>query len=61
MAAMVISLEVACVDNAIPLEYLIFKVALEEPEVRSTDPNIQIQNHCTNNELYFGMQRHREN
>jgi hypothetical protein len=30
-------------------------VALEEPEIRSTDPNIPIENNCTDDELQFGM------
>jgi hypothetical protein len=30
-------------------------VALEEPEIGSTDPNILIDNNCTDDELHFGM------
>jgi len=30
-------------------------VALEEPEIGSTDPNIPIDNNCTDDELHFGM------
>jgi len=53
--AIVISMEAACVDNAILHVYLTSKVALEEPEIRSTDPNIPIDNNCMNDELHFGM------
>jgi hypothetical protein len=28
---------------------------LEEPEIGSTDPNIPIDNNCTDDELHFGM------
>jgi hypothetical protein len=42
--AMVISVEAVRVDNAILLDYLASKVALEEPEIRSTDPSIPIDN-----------------
>jgi hypothetical protein len=51
----VISVEAARVDNAIILDYLASEVALEEPEIVSTDPNILIHNNCTNDELHFGM------
>jgi hypothetical protein len=40
----VISVEAARVDNAILLDYLASEVAYEEPEIRSTDPNIPIDN-----------------
>jgi hypothetical protein len=53
--AVVISVEAACVDNDILLEYLASEVALEEPEIGSTDPNIPIDNNCTDDELHFGM------
>jgi len=55
MPAMVISVEAARVDNAILLDYLTSKVALEKPEIRSTDQNIPIDNNCTDDELHFGM------
>jgi hypothetical protein len=42
--AVVISVEAACVDDAILLAYLTSEVALEDPEIRSTDPNIPIDN-----------------
>jgi hypothetical protein len=51
----VISVEAAHVDNAILLDYLASEVALEEPEIRSTDPNIPIDNNCMDDELHFGM------
>jgi len=53
--AVVISTEAASVDNAIRLDYLISEVALEEPEIGSTDPNIPIDNNCTDDELHFWM------
>jgi len=53
--AMVISVEAARVDNAILLDYLASEVALEEPEIGSTDPNIPIDNNCADDELHFGM------
>jgi len=52
---MVISTEAGSVDNAILLDYLTSKVALEEPEIGSTDPNIPIDNNCTDDELHFRM------
>jgi hypothetical protein len=51
----VISVEPARVDNAILLSYLASEVALEEPEIGSTDPNIPIDNNCMDDELHFGM------
>jgi hypothetical protein len=53
--AMVISVEAARVDNPILLDNLASEVALEEPEIGSTDPNIPIDNNCTDDELHFGM------
>jgi len=53
--AMVISVEAALVGNAILLDYLTSEVALEKPEIGSTDPNIPIDNNCGDNELHFGM------
>jgi len=53
--AVVISVEVARVDNAILLDYLTSEVALEEPEIGSTDSNIPFDNNCTDDELHFGM------
>jgi len=55
MPTKVISTEAARVDNAILLDYLTSKVALEEPVFRSTDPNIPIDNNCTDDALHFGM------
>jgi hypothetical protein len=52
--ATVISTEAPCVDNAIFLHYFTFDVALEDPEIGSTDRNIPIHNNCTDNELDFG-------
>jgi len=53
--AMAISVEAVRVDNAILLQYLTSEVALGEPEIRSTDPNIQIDKNCRDDELHFGM------
>jgi len=53
--AVVSSMEAARVDNAILLDYLTSEVAHEEPEIGSTDPNIPIENNCTDDELHFGM------
>ena len=44
------STNAVCVDNAIFLGYLTSEVALEEPEIRSIDPNIPINNNCTYDE-----------
>jgi hypothetical protein len=51
----VISVEVVRVDNDILLHHLASEVVLEEPEIASTDPNIPIDNNCTNGKLCFGM------
>jgi hypothetical protein len=53
--AVVISVEAACVDNAILVDYFASEVALEEPEIGSTDPSIPIDNNWTDDELHFGM------
>jgi hypothetical protein len=53
--AVVISVEAARVDNAILLDYLASEVALEDPEIGSTNPNIPIDNNCMDDELHFGM------
>ena len=53
--AVVISVDAAPVDNALHLDYLTSEVALEEPEIGSTDPNNTIDNNCMNDELHFGM------
>jgi len=55
MPAVVISMEAALVDNAILLDYLTTEVTLEEPEIGSTDPNILIDNNCTDDNLHLGM------
>jgi len=52
--AVAISVEGVRVDNAILLDYLTSEVALEEPEIGSTDPNIPIDHNCMDNELHFG-------
>jgi hypothetical protein len=54
-AAVVISTESALVDNAIHLDYVTSKVAIGEREIGSTDPNITIDNNCTDDKLHFRM------
>ena len=44
--SVVISTDSAHVDNALLLQYMTSEVALEEPEIRSTDRNIPIDNNC---------------
>jgi len=53
--AKVISVEAASFDNAILLDHLTSKVALEEPEIGSTHSNIPIDNNCMDDKLHFGM------
>jgi len=48
-------MEAARVDNVILLDYFASEVALEEPEIWSTNPNIPIDNNCTDDELHFGL------
>jgi hypothetical protein len=50
--AVVTSVEAARDDNAILLDCLTSEVALEKPEIGSTDPNIPIDNNCTDKELH---------
>ena len=53
--AVVISVDAARVDNAILLDYLTSKVALEEPEIGNTDPNIPIYKNSTDGEMHLRM------
>jgi hypothetical protein len=53
--AVVFTVEAACVDNTMLLDYLTSDVMLEEPEIRSTDPNLPIGNNCTDDKLHCGM------
>jgi hypothetical protein len=53
--AVVISVEAALVHNAILLDYLTSEVVLEEPEIRSPDSHIPIDNNCMDDELHFWM------
>jgi len=57
MPAVVINMEAALVDNAILLDYSTSKVALEEPKIGSTDPNIATNNNCTDDKLHLEMPR----
>jgi hypothetical protein len=54
---MVIITEEASVDNAILTDYLTFEVALEEPQIKSTDPIIPMDNNCTDDQMHFGIER----
>jgi len=49
------SVQAAHDDNAIFHDYLTSEVALEEPEVGSTHPNIPIDNNYNNEKFHFGM------
>jgi len=60
MPAEVISKEAARIDNGILLDYLTSAVALKEPEIGSTEPNIPIDNNCMDDELHFGIPGGRE-
>jgi hypothetical protein len=51
----VIGVEAVRVDNGILLDYLASEVAVEEPEIGSTDPNISIDNNCMDDEIHIGM------
>jgi hypothetical protein len=51
----VIGVEAVRVDNGILLDYLASEVAVEEPEIGSTDPNISIDNNCMDDEFHIGM------
>jgi len=53
--AVVISTEAASGGYAILLDYLTSEVALEEPVIGSTYPNITIDNNCTDDEHHFRM------
>jgi hypothetical protein len=55
--AVVFSVEAVRVDNAILLDLFASKVGIEESEIGSTDPNIPIENDCTDDKLHFGMPR----
>jgi hypothetical protein len=55
MPAVVTSVEVTGVNNAILLNYLASEVALEKPAIGDTDATILIDNNCTADKLYFGM------
>jgi len=53
--AVIICMEATRVDNAIHPDYLTSEMALEKPEIRSTDPTIPIHNNCTDDELHFSI------
>jgi len=52
--AVVISMEVVHVDNAVLPDYLTLEVALEEPQIGSPDTNILIENNCKDDKLHSG-------
>jgi len=51
----VISVEAARVDSAILHDHSTSEVALEEPEIGSTDPIIPMDTNCTDDQFHFGM------
>jgi len=53
--AVVVSVEAPRVDNGILLQYMTSEVALEEPEIGTTDRNLLIDNNYSDDELHFGM------
>jgi hypothetical protein len=55
MPGEVFSTEAEPVKNAIHLDYVTAEVVFEDPEIRSNDPNIPIDNHCTDDELHYDM------
>jgi hypothetical protein len=55
MRTELISVKAAHVDNAILLDYLASEVALEEPGIGRTNPNIPIDNNRTVHELHLRM------
>jgi len=55
MPAESISTDAACIANPNLLDYLTSEVVLENPDIASTDPNIPINNNCTDDELPFWM------
>ena len=55
MPAVVISTGAVRADNSLPLDYLTSEGALEDPEIRSTNPNIPVDNNCTYDELHVSM------
>jgi len=53
--AVVISVKAPHVDDVILLTNLPAEVALGKPEFGGTDPNIPVDNNCTDDELHFGI------
>jgi hypothetical protein len=54
---MVIRMHAAHADYAILLDYWTTEAAVEEAEIGSTDQNIPIVKHCTDDQLHFAMPR----
>jgi hypothetical protein len=53
--AVMMSVEAAHVHNTILLDFLTSEVAIEEPEIGSTYPNILMDNNCTDDEVDYRM------
>jgi len=53
--AVVISMDAGHVDNAIVLDYLTSEVVVAQPEIRSTDVNIPIDNKYIDDKQHFGI------
>jgi hypothetical protein len=57
MPAVVIRVEAVNVDITILLQYEASEVVLEKPEIGRADPNILLDNNCTDDELHCRMPR----
>jgi len=55
MPALLISVEAVHADNVIPHHYFTSEVALNQPELGSSDPNIRKVDNCIANDLDFGI------
>jgi len=55
MAAVAIRVDAAHDENPVHLDFLTSKVALEEPDIGSTDPNTPIANNCMDDNLHSGI------
>jgi len=53
--AKVTSTEALRIVNVILLDYLTSEMALKEPRIGRTEPNIPIDDNCTDDELHFGI------
>jgi hypothetical protein len=48
-------MEITFVDNAIVFDYWTSEVGHEEPDIGCTDPNILVENRCTDDERHVGQ------